>query len=162
MVPLLAFSLQDQVEKYGAYIGIAAFFGLAVLTILYFAQAKELRRLRDWAGRAPERAQEVEARAVAQAEAARRVHAQPQRTPAPATAAAAAGAAAPAAAAAPAPAAGDQATELVEPVEGGVQAGNGTAAAASEDGGGAEQPTEAASTNGETPRAGATAAGVVA
>src|SRR3954452_10110418 len=108
MVHLLAFSLQDQVEKYGAYIGIAAFFGLAVLAILYFAQAKELRRLRDWAGRAPERAQEVEARAVAQAEAARRVHAQPQRTPAPA---------------------GDQATELVEPVEAGVQAGNGTAAA---------------------------------
>src|SRR6188472_1844462 len=88
MVHLLAFSLQDQVEKYGAYVGIAAFFGLAVLTILYFAQAKELRRLRDWAGRAPERAQEVEARAIAQAEAARRVQAQPRRTPAPATAAA--------------------------------------------------------------------------
>ena len=57
MVQFLAFSLQDQVEKYGAYIGIAAFFGLAVLTILYFSQARELRRLRDWAGRAPERAQ---------------------------------------------------------------------------------------------------------
>ena len=83
MVHLLAFSLQDQVEKYGAYIGIAAFFGLAVLTILYFAQARELRRLRDWAGRAPERAQEVEARAVAQAEAARRVQSMPQRTPPP-------------------------------------------------------------------------------
>ena len=83
MVHLLAFSLQDQVEKYGAYIGIAAFFGLAVLSILYFAQARELRRLRDWAGRAPERAQEVEARAVAQAEAARRVQSLPQRTPPP-------------------------------------------------------------------------------
>src|SRR4051812_32746283 len=94
MVPLLAFSLQDQVEKYGAYVGIAAFFGLAVLTILYFAQARELRRLRDWAGGAPERAQEIEARAMAQAEAARRsqVKAQPQRTPAPATAGGAAGA----------------------------------------------------------------------
>src|SRR5688572_32943060 len=97
MVPFLAFSLQDQVEKYGAYIGIAAFFGLAVLTILYFAQAKELRRLRDWAGRAPERAQEIEARAVAQAEAARRGQILPQRTPPPARpapAATAAGAAA--------------------------------------------------------------------
>ena len=31
---LLAFSVQDQVEKYGAYVGIAAFFGLAVLTLL--------------------------------------------------------------------------------------------------------------------------------
>src|SRR5680860_693943 len=93
MVQLLAFSLQDQVEKYGAYIGIAAFFGLAVLTILYFSQARELRRLRDWAGRAPERAQEVEARAIAQAEAARRAEAAPvRRMPAAATAAATAAA----------------------------------------------------------------------
>ena len=57
---LLAFSLQDQVEKYGAYVGIAAFFGLAVLTLLYFAQAREVKRLREWAGRAPERAAELE------------------------------------------------------------------------------------------------------
>src|SRR5690349_1703104 len=132
MVHLLAFSLQDQVEKYGAYIGIAAFFGLAVLAILYFAQARELRRLRDWAGRAPERAQEVEARAIAQAEAARRVQPQARRAPAPATAggaataAGAAGAAAGGAAAAPAAAQGEQATQVVEPAEGDAQAGNGT------------------------------------
>ena len=31
---LIAFSLQDQVEKYGAYVGIAAFFGLAILSLL--------------------------------------------------------------------------------------------------------------------------------
>jgi len=72
MVLLLAFSLQDQVEKYGSYVGIAAFFGLAVLSLLYFAQAREVKRLREWAGRAPERAREVEERAIAQAEAARR------------------------------------------------------------------------------------------
>src|SRR5204863_6493802 len=77
MVQLLAFSLQDQVEKYGAYIGIAAFFGLAVLSVLYFAQARELKRLRDWAGRAPERAQEIEARVVAQADELRREPAAP-------------------------------------------------------------------------------------
>ena len=65
---ILAFSLQDQVEKYGAYVGLAAFIGLAVLTLLYFAQARELKRLRDWAGRAPERAMELQARVVAQAE----------------------------------------------------------------------------------------------
>jgi hypothetical protein len=64
---ILAFSLQDQVEKYGAYVGLAAFIGLAVLSLLYFAQARELKRLRDWAGRAPERAQELQARVVAQA-----------------------------------------------------------------------------------------------
>jgi len=73
MVWPLALSLADQVEKYGAYAGIAAFFGLAVLSLLYFAQAREVKRLREWAGRAPERAREIEERAIAQAEAARRV-----------------------------------------------------------------------------------------
>jgi hypothetical protein len=70
---ILAFSLQDQVEKYGAYVGLAAFIGLAVLSLLYFAQARELKRLRDWAGRAPERAAELQARVTAQAEEALRV-----------------------------------------------------------------------------------------
>ena len=69
---LLALSLQDQVEKYGSYVGIAAFFGLAILSLLYFAQAREVKRLREWAGRAPERAREVEEAALAAAEAARR------------------------------------------------------------------------------------------
>src|SRR3954451_11124946 len=77
---LYALSLQGQVEKYGAYVGIAAFFGLAVLSLLYFAQAREVKRLREWAGRAPERAREVEERALAAAEEAR-------RAPAPAAAA---------------------------------------------------------------------------
>src|SRR5215211_4412974 len=77
---LFALSLQDQVEKYGSYVGIAAFFGLAVLSLLYFAQAREVKRLREWAGRAPERAREVEERALAAAEAARRA---PAPAPAP-------------------------------------------------------------------------------
>src|SRR3954451_17973755 len=69
---VLAFSLQDQVEKYGAYVGIASFFGLAVLSLLYFARAREVRRLSDWAGRSRMRAHELEERLVAQAEACRR------------------------------------------------------------------------------------------
>src|SRR5215218_5236371 len=77
---LIAFSLQDQVEKYGAYVGIAAFFGLAILSLLYFAQAREVRRLREWAGRAPERAQELEARVLADAEA-RRTPPEPPEQP---------------------------------------------------------------------------------
>src|SRR3954470_10172791 len=81
---LLAFSLQDQVEKYGAYVGIAAFFGLAALSLLYFAQAREVKRLREWAGRAPERAAEIEALAVAHAEEA--LSAPAASTPAPAAA----------------------------------------------------------------------------
>jgi len=111
-----ALSFQDQVEKYGAYVGIAAFFGLAVLSLLYFSQARELKRLREWAGRAPERAQELEQRVVAQASAARRGPAMP--------AAAAAGAVAPPRRLAemPAPprearpAEGSQATELADAV----------------------------------------------
>src|SRR3954453_24153482 len=69
---LLTFSLQDQVEKYGVYVGIAAFFGLAVLTLLYFAQAREVKRLREWAGRAPERAAELEQAVVEHAQEVRR------------------------------------------------------------------------------------------
>src|SRR3982751_4802946 len=69
---VFAFSLQDQVEKYGAYVGIAAFFGLAVLSLLYFAQAREVKRLREWAGRAPERAAELEQAVVEHAQESRR------------------------------------------------------------------------------------------
>lgn len=45
----------DLVERVGAYFGFACFLGLAVLTLLYFSQARDVRRLREWAGRAPER-----------------------------------------------------------------------------------------------------------
>ena len=64
--------LSDLLEKGGAYAGLAAFFGLAILVILYFAQAREHKRLREWAGRAPERAQELEARVLASADVARK------------------------------------------------------------------------------------------
>jgi hypothetical protein len=48
----------ELVERVGAYVGLAAFLGLAVLALLYFSQARDVRRLREWAGRAPERAVE--------------------------------------------------------------------------------------------------------
>src|SRR3954454_5146989 len=63
-----ALSLHARAQQYGSYAGIAAVFGLGVLSLLYFAQAREVKRLREWAGRAPERAAELEARAVAAAE----------------------------------------------------------------------------------------------
>ena len=87
---LLAFSLQDQVEKYGAYVGIAAFFGLAVLSLLYFAQAREVKRLREWAGRAPERAAELEQAVAEHAEEVRRAPRRPVAAAAAASRAAAA------------------------------------------------------------------------
>lgn len=81
---LIAFSLQDQVEKYGVYVGIAAFFGLALLSLLYFAQAREVKRLREWAGRAPERAAELEQAVAAHAEDVRRAPVTPVPQPQPA------------------------------------------------------------------------------
>src|SRR4051794_10070408 len=65
---LAAFSLQGKIEQYGAYAGIGAVLGLGILSLLYFAQAREVKRLREWAGRAPERAAELEARVSADAQ----------------------------------------------------------------------------------------------
>lgn len=49
------------IKDIGALAGIGAFLGVAVLSLLYFSQARDVRRLRDWAGRAPERdAEDVE------------------------------------------------------------------------------------------------------
>jgi hypothetical protein len=58
------------IEQIGSYAGLAAIPGLAVLAALYFSQARDVRRLRDWAGRAPERAAEqaVGGRAPVQAQ----------------------------------------------------------------------------------------------
>jgi len=77
MVSILAFSVSDKIEQYGAYAGFASVIGLAVLSLLYFAQAREVKRLREWAGRAPERSAEIQDRV--QADAQRRVVAQPVR-----------------------------------------------------------------------------------
>jgi LytR cell envelope-related transcriptional attenuator len=43
------------IEHIGAFAGLAAFLGLALLTLLSFAHGRDIRRLRDWAGSAPER-----------------------------------------------------------------------------------------------------------
>lgn len=45
----------ELVREIGAGAGFAAFFGLAVLSAVYFSQARDVKRLREWAGRAPER-----------------------------------------------------------------------------------------------------------
>jgi hypothetical protein len=54
----------DLIERVGSYVGLASFLGLAILALLYFSQARDVRRLRDWAGRAPERAADLEATSV--------------------------------------------------------------------------------------------------
>src|SRR5687767_2232867 len=85
-----ALAVQQLLEKIGVYAGLAAIPGLAVLAMLYFAQAREVRRLREWAGRAPERAQELETRVAEQAAQAAQTGAAVTRQPLarPATAAA--------------------------------------------------------------------------
>jgi hypothetical protein len=59
----------DLIEKIGPFVGLAAFVGLAVLAFLLFQQSRDLRRLREWAGRAPERAKEAADASFAAAEA---------------------------------------------------------------------------------------------
>src|SRR5213592_2617889 len=72
--------VNEDLKTIGALAGLAAVPGLGVLSLLYFGQAREVRRLREWAGRAPERAAELEARVSADAQ--RRVQAQPLPPPA--------------------------------------------------------------------------------
>ncbi|MCW3039564.1 MAG: LytR family transcriptional regulator, partial [Solirubrobacterales bacterium] len=57
---LAALSVSGKIKDAGAIAGFASILGLAVLSVLYFAQARELKRLREWAGRAPERAAEMQ------------------------------------------------------------------------------------------------------
>src|SRR3954470_4637605 len=82
MLALLSALLQvnNDLKTIGALAGLAAVPGLAVLSLLYFGQAREVRRLREWAGRAPERAAELEQRVSAEAQ--RRIQAHPVPRPA--------------------------------------------------------------------------------
>jgi hypothetical protein len=101
--------LPEIVQDIGAYAGIASVVGLAVLSVLYFSQARDVKRLREWAGRAPERAEQgtglpqpTPGKAMPQSQAQpqpKQPQAQPQPAKAPAVPAAAGAAAAGAAAA---------------------------------------------------------------
>src|SRR5271166_1934762 len=103
MISPLAFSLSSSFTQVGAIAAFAALVGIALLSLLIFSQAREIKRLREWAGRAPERAAELEQRvtAAAAARVQQQAGVQPARpvdrpTPVNARAAAAAAAAGPA------------------------------------------------------------------
>lgn len=81
-----AFSIHSFVDKVGAYVGFAAAIGLALFALLLFAQARELKRLREWGAQAHDRIGELERRLAAALELARRASSS-QRTMAPQTAA---------------------------------------------------------------------------
>lgn len=59
MAPVLALSLSGSLTKLSVIVSVAALVGVALMALLFFAQARELKRLREWAGRAPERAEEI-------------------------------------------------------------------------------------------------------
>ena len=62
------------IKDIGAYAGLAAFFGVALLALLSFTQGRDIRRLRDWAGSSPERdAERKETTSAAAAERAEEV-----------------------------------------------------------------------------------------
>ena len=59
----------DLLKEIGAILGFVAFGGFAVLVFMTFQQARHLRRLREWAGRAPERAAAEQERSTSASEA---------------------------------------------------------------------------------------------
>jgi LytR cell envelope-related transcriptional attenuator len=77
-----ALSLSSTFTKIGAIAAFAALVGIAILSLLVFSQARELKRLREWAGRAPERAADLEQR-VSSAAAARVQQQAPAQTARP-------------------------------------------------------------------------------
>jgi hypothetical protein len=113
----------DIIEQIGSYAGLASLVGLAVLSALYFSQARDVKRLREWAGRAPERAAE---QAGAQPPVPGRVTAQPQRAPVQQAPRPGAPPPVPAAAAAAGarPAASTPAAQVKQPTPAGANAGN--------------------------------------
>ena len=87
--------MPEIVQEIGAYAGLASVVGLAVLSVLYFSQARDVKRLREWAGRAPERAEQGTAvtqptpgRVVAQPQAQPQAQQRPPAAKAPAVPAA--------------------------------------------------------------------------
>ncbi len=58
----LALSLSSSFTQIGALVAFAALVGIAVMSLLFFSQARELKRLREWADAEPERTAERDQR----------------------------------------------------------------------------------------------------
>src|SRR3954471_18213236 len=71
------------IESIGPVLGIVAFVALAILAFLLIQQARDIRRLREWAGRAPERAGEAAEAVQTAAEASRNGEADGEEAPGP-------------------------------------------------------------------------------
>src|ERR1700755_2413778 len=75
--------VNEDLKTVGPLAGLIAVPGLAILSLLYFAQAREVKRLREWAGRAPERAAELEMAVAEHAQEVRRAPVPPAPRPQP-------------------------------------------------------------------------------
>ena len=85
-----ALSVSHFINKVGADAGFAAIIGLALLVVLYFAQAREIHSLRDQAADAEDRVAQLELRVAALTRAQTPAAAPPRPVPAPASVARAA------------------------------------------------------------------------
>lgn len=93
MVLTYAISARSFIDDFGAYAGFLAFVALALVALLIFSQARELRRLRDWGSQAHDRIAELERGLAAALDLARRPAPAPRAPqPGPATTGAAAAA----------------------------------------------------------------------
>jgi hypothetical protein len=147
--------LPEIVQEIGAAAGLAAVVGLAVLSALYFSQARDVKRLREWAGRAPERSEAgappVPGRVVAQPQTPQPASAGPPAVPVPRPATAAPAVAASATGAGPATAQQNKPAGVPVPATAAATAAQaaGAAGVAAKPGGAAQPGQEGAKPNGE-------------
>lgn len=59
MASVLALSLSGSISQFSVIVAAAALLGVAVLTLLFFAQAREVKRLREWGEQAADRIAEL-------------------------------------------------------------------------------------------------------
>jgi len=78
MTLTFALSVRNFIEDIGSYAGFAAVVALALFTLLLFAQAREIKRLRDWGADAHDRLGELERNLAAALEMARRAVSAPR------------------------------------------------------------------------------------
>jgi LytR cell envelope-related transcriptional attenuator len=82
MALVLALSLSGSVSKLSVIVAAAALLGVAILTLLFFAQAREVKRLREWGGEVSDRiAQLAQEHAAAARRAAQAAPNEAQRMP---------------------------------------------------------------------------------
>ena len=62
---MVAVAVSTSFTQIAAITAFVVLVGIALLSLIVFAQARELKLLRDWAGRAPERAADLERRVTA-------------------------------------------------------------------------------------------------